>query len=64
MMLNINKATIDELQALKGIGAKRAQAIIDHRERKGWFAIPKDIMNVRGIGQKTFDKIRHRIVTY
>lgn len=64
MLLNINKATIDELQTLEGIGPKRAQAIIDYRERKGWFVIPQDITRVRGIGKKIFEKIRHRIVTY
>ncbi len=64
MFININKATMDELKTLKGIGLKRAQAIIDYRERKGWFAIPKDIMNVRGIGEKIFEKIKHRIVTF
>lgn len=63
-MVNINRATADELQALEGIGSKRAEAILEYRSRRGWFAIAEDIMKVRGIGKKTFRKIRHRIVTY
>ena len=47
-MVNINRATADELQALEGIGPKRAQAILEYRNRRGWFVIPEDIMKVRG----------------
>ena len=64
MLININRADAEELQALEGIGAKRAAAIVEYRERKGWFSIPGDIKKVHGIGEKTFQKIRHRIVTY
>ena len=63
-MVNINRATADELQALEGIGLKRAEAILEYRNRRGWFVIPEDIMKVHGIGKKTFRKIRRRIVTY
>ena len=64
MLININRADAEELQALEGIGAKRAAAIVGYRERRGWFSIPEDIKKVRGIGEKTFQKIRHRIVTH
>ncbi|MBQ7583564.1 MAG: ComEA family DNA-binding protein [Lachnospiraceae bacterium] len=59
--ININSADISELQKLKGIGEKRAEDIISYRERYGKFESPESIMNVPGIKQGTYDKIKDQI---
>jgi len=59
--ININSASFDLLQNLKGIGQKKAQAIIDYRNEIGSFETIEDIMNVKGIGQGIFDKIKNSI---
>ena len=56
--ININKATAAELQALPGIGPAKAQAIVDFRTANGPFKKVDDLVNVRGIGQKTLEKLR------
>ncbi len=53
--ININKASVEELIKLKKIGQKYAERIVAYREKNGPFAKPEDIINVKGIGQKTFD---------
>ena len=53
--ININKATVDELSVLKRVGPSYAQRIVDYREQNGPFEKPEDIMNVRGIGPKTYE---------
>ena len=60
-MININRATAQELTALSGIGDVRAENIIRHREARGGFASIEEIMNVSGIGERTFENIRDRI---
>lgn len=55
--INLNRASLTELQTITGIGAKRAQDIIDYRESIGGFKALEDLKNVSGIGDKTFDKI-------
>lgn len=59
--ININSAPIEQLQNLKGIGQKKAQAIIDYRNEQGSFETIEEIMNVKGIGQGIFDKIKNSI---
>jgi len=59
--LNINSASADQLTALPGIGPAYAQRIVEYREKNGPFHRVEDILNVRGIGEKTFEKIRDRI---
>ncbi|MGI6056645.1 MAG: helix-hairpin-helix domain-containing protein [Bilifractor sp.] len=59
--VNINTAGRDELMTLKGIGAARAEAIITYREEHGAFSRIEDIMNVEGIKEKAFAKIRDDI---
>jgi len=54
---NINQATNKELAAIKGIGTKKAQAIIDYREENGDFMDLNQLMKVKGIGQGTLKKI-------
>lgn len=56
--VNINNATISELSTLNGIGESKAQAIIQYREDNGNFTKIEDIMNVSGIGEKAFEKIK------
>jgi len=59
--INVNSASIKQLQNLSGIGQKKAQAIIDYRNEHGSFQTIEEIMSVKGIGQGIFDKIKNRI---
>jgi competence protein ComEA len=56
--VNINSATITELDALPGIGPTTAQAIVDYRLQNGSFKLIQDIQNVAGIGPATFERIK------
>ena len=60
--VNINTADETQLTTLTGIGATRAQAIIAYREENGPFAAIEEIMNVQGIKEGTFAKIKDEIV--
>lgn len=60
--LDINFATYDELVTLSGIGDDKAKKIINHRQIKGYFYSIEEIMLVDGIGQKTFDEIKSKII--
>ena len=53
--ININKASVEELMKLKKIGQKYAERIVAYREKNGPFENPKDVMNVKGVGKKTFE---------
>ncbi|MFC4651989.1 helix-hairpin-helix domain-containing protein [Lactococcus nasutitermitis] len=59
--VNINTADLTELQTLSGIGAKKAQDIIDYRTQNGPFASVDDLQNVGGFGDKTIAKIKDSI---
>jgi len=56
--IDINSASVQELQKLPQIGAAVAQRIVDYREKHGKFSKIEDIMKVKGIGEKTFLKIK------
>ena len=56
--VNINTATVQELEALNGIGPVKAQAIIDHRKANGPFKSIEQVKDVKGVGDATFDKIK------
>ena len=60
--ININTAPADELVNLKGIGVKKAKAIIEFRENNGRFKRPEDLIKVPGIGPKTFEANKNRII--
>lgn len=61
--LNINTATASEIQkALTGIGAKKAEAIVQYREKHGNFTSADQLLEVQGIGKATLDKNRDRII--
>ncbi|MFC1936808.1 helix-hairpin-helix domain-containing protein [Chloroflexota bacterium] len=59
--IDINTATLEELDSLPGIGPVKAQAIIDYRQQNGPFTIIDQIQNVSGIGPVTFEKIKEYI---
>jgi len=59
--VNINQATVDELQTLQGIGPAKAAAIIAYREENGPFVKIEDLLNVSGIGEKSLEKIKEQI---
>ncbi len=61
-VVNINTATSEQLQLLHGIGEKKAEEIIKYRKEKGEFKAIEDIKNVKGIGDKMFEKIKDNIV--
>ncbi|HEL0678217.1 TPA: helix-hairpin-helix domain-containing protein [Streptococcus equi subsp. zooepidemicus] len=59
--VHLNKASLADLQRISGIGAKRAQDIIDVRESLGGFKSLEDLRKVPGIGAKTLEKLKHDI---
>ncbi|WP_027357823.1 ComEA family DNA-binding protein [Desulforegula conservatrix] len=60
--ININKATVQELEQLKGVGPKIAQKIIDYRDKNGPFKKPEDITLVQGVGPKILETNKDTIV--
>ncbi len=62
-LININTASLEELQTLDGIGVSKAQAIITYRETNGNYIIVEDIMKVSGIGETIFNQIKESITT-
>lgn len=60
--ININTANIEELTQLNGIGQKYAERILAYRDENGPFKTPEEIMLVAGIGEKTFEANKDRIV--
>jgi competence protein ComEA len=61
LMVNINKASKDELKNLKGIGDTRAQDIIDYRKKNGDFKSVDELEKVKGIGPGTMKQIRANV---
>ena len=62
--VDLNHATVSDLEALPGIGPRLAQRVIEHRDARGPFAKVEDLRQVKGIGRKKFDRLRpHVLVT-
>ncbi|MDX2166368.1 MAG: helix-hairpin-helix domain-containing protein [Deltaproteobacteria bacterium] len=59
--VNLNTASATELEGLKGIGAAKAQAIVEHREKNGQFQSVDDLKLVRGIGDKMLEQLRPQV---
>ena len=60
--INLNLATVDQLETLPGIGRKTAERIVEHRTKNGAFKKVEELMNVKGIGEKSFLKLKPMIV--
>ena len=61
-VVNVNTATAEELQLLPGIGESRAQALIDTRKERGGFKSVDELIEVRGIGEASFGRLRPFVV--
>ena len=59
--VNINTASAAELDALPGIGAKTAALIVEYRQKNGPFKKIEELMNIRGVGEKNFLKLKDQI---
>ena len=60
--VNPNTATVTELMQLPGVGAKTAERIVEYRKQNGPFQRLEDLMNVKGIGEKSFTKLRPHLI--
>ena len=60
-VVNINTASVAELNGLPGIGAKTAALIVEYRQKNGPFKKIEELMNVRGIGEKNFLKLKAQL---
>lgn len=61
VVININRATCQELESLPGIGEVIAKNIVDYREKYGLFTKEEDLKNVKGIGEKKYETIKDMI---
>jgi competence protein ComEA len=57
-VVNLNTATASQIATLPGIGEKAAQLIVEYREKNGGFKKVEELMNVKGIGEKSFLKLK------
>ena len=61
--LNLNTASLEQLVSLPGVGTKKAAAIIEYRTINGKFKSVEDLVNVKGIGEKMFQKLKTQVKT-
>jgi competence protein ComEA len=60
-IININTAAVSDLEGLPGIGAKTAARIVEYRQKNGPFKKVEELMNVRGVGEKSFLKLKAQL---
>ena len=60
-IVNLNSATAAQIASLPGIGLKTAELVVEYRTKNGPFKKIEEVMNVRGIGEKSFLKIKDRL---
>ncbi len=61
--VNINTATVEQLETLPGVGAKLAARIVEYRQKSGGFKSTQEMLNVKGIGEKNLAKIQSYLTT-
>ena len=61
-LINLNTATLAELETLPGVGRATAERIVEHRQKSGGFKKIEELMNVKGIGEKSFLKLKPLVV--
>jgi len=59
--INLNRATLQELDSLPGIGGELGKRILAYRESKGNFSSIEELKKIKGIGQKTFEKLKNLV---
>ena len=60
--VDLNKATLEELETIRGIGPALAERIVTYRNENGKFKSAEDLMNVKGIGSSKFEKIKEQLM--
>ena len=61
VVLNINTATAAQLEQLPGIGPRTAALIVEYRQKHGPFKKTEELMNVKGLGEKSFLRLKDRV---
>ena len=60
--ISLNQANVQQLQTLNGVGEKKAQAIVEYRQKNGGFKTVDELVNVKGIGPKLLEKNKARLM--
>ena len=60
--VNLNTATLEQLQTLPGVGPSLAKTIIEYRSKSGKFSKIEELLNVKGVGEKKYQQIKDRLV--
>jgi len=60
--ISLNQANLQQLQGLNGVGEKKAQAIMEYRQKNGGFKTIDELMNIKGIGPKLLEKNKARLM--
>ena len=60
--VNLNTATVEQLQTLPGVGPAMAKRVLEYRTKVGKFTKVEEILNVKGFGEKRFQKIKDRLL--